>query len=258
MQSQWVRWVLGTLLGLALAACSSTPATEGQSRAEREKADQEAIFQEAEEALKDERYIIAVERYREFKNRFPYSPRATEAELRIADAYFEQESYIEAESAYEVFKELHPTHPKIDYVQYRIALSHYHQIPENPARDLGSAYRAIDAFQTLADKYPTSEYAAKAKEHIQESRKRLAEQERYIADFYFQRQHFLSASYRYASLLEEYPNLGYDEEALMRLARSYYNIKMYANAKDTLQRYKSKYPDSSEADSLIEELNKIQ
>ena len=238
------------LLGVCLVRCSHQ---------EVNKDDPDALFSDAEEAFKDERYLIALEKYRDIKNRFPYSSKATESELRIADTYFEQESYLEAESAYEIFKELHPTHPRSDYVQYRIALSYYDQIPDNTARDLSAAYKAIEAFNLLSDKFPSSEYVAKAKEYIGEARKKLAEHESYVADFYYQREHFLSASYRYAALLHDYPNLGYDEEALYRLGECYYHTRMFGNAQDALKRLMAQYPNSghkAQAQSLIEEMSK--
>ncbi len=221
--------------------------------------DPDALFREAEDALKDEHYVAALEKFRDIKNRFPYSSRATDAELRIADTYFEQESYLEAESAYEIFRELHPTNPKIDYVQYRIGLSYYKQIPDNSSRDLTAAYHAIEAFETLGEKYPSSEYNAKGKEFVIEARKRLAEHEEYVADFYFRRKHYLSASYRYSALLKDFAQLGYDEEALYRLGQSYLNIRMYPNAKDAFQRLLSEYPNSnlkSDAEGALQEMAK--
>ncbi|NBX93912.1 MAG: outer membrane protein assembly factor BamD [Proteobacteria bacterium] len=212
--------------------------------------DPDALFQGAEEAFKDEHYLVALEKYRDIKNRFPYSARAVDSELRIADTYFEQESYIEAESAYEIFKELHPTHSKGDYVQYRIGLSFFKQIPDDSARDLSAAYKAIEAFGVLEQKYSSSEYLSKAREHIVEARKRLAEHENYVANFYYQRQHYLSASYRYSALLQEYGNLGYDEEALYRLVQSYYHIKMYENAEDAARRLMSQFPATKYKDDV--------
>lgn len=250
----WLRGPGPVMLGLALTflllagGCSHTE-TGGD--------DPESLFREAEESFKDEKYLAAIERYRDIKNRFPYSARATDSELRIADAYFEQELYIEAESAYEIFKELHPAHAKMPYVQYRIGLSYFNQIPSNTSRDLTAAYRAIDAFQSLLDKYPGSEYAAKAKDMITDCRRKLAEHEHYVADFYFRRRHFLSASYRYSALLQDFPNLGYDEEALFRLGMSFYNIHMFANARDALTRFVKQFPESShksEAQAALEEV----
>jgi outer membrane protein assembly factor BamD len=221
------------------------------------KDDAENEYQAAEESYKDEHYLQALDKFRDVKNRFPYSSRATDAELRIADTYFAQESYIEAESAYEIFKELHPTHPKADYVQYQIAQSFYNQIPDVSSRDLSAAYRAIDALETMQTKFPNSPYTAKAAELINAARKKLAEHEEYVADFYFQRKHYLSASYRYNALLQEFSKLGYDEEALFRLGVSYMNIRMYANARDALNRLLSEHPETeykSQALALLEEL----
>ncbi len=219
----------------------------------------DALFKEAEEELADGRYMMAIEKLRDLKNKFPYSTRAVDAELKIADAYFQQEAFIEAETAYEVFKELHPTHPRIDYVQYQVALSNFHQIPSHPGRDLTAAYKAIDAFRKLEEQFPSSEYVDKGRVHSGEARRKIAEYESYVADFYFRRRHFLSASYRYAALLKDFPDMGYDETALFRLGESYFRIRMYGNAKDTLGRLLKQFPESShktEALALMEELRK--
>ncbi len=220
--------------------------------------DPDSLFSEAERLFKEDQFLIAIEKYRDIKNRFPYSPRATDSELRIADAYFAQESYLEAESAYEIFRELHPSYPESDYVQFQIAMSYYNLIPENPARDLSSAYRAIDAFNMLKQRFPDSKYVEKSEALIVESRKKLAEHESTVAEFYFRRKHYLSASYRYAALLKDFGSLGYDEEALLRLGQCYYNIRMFDNAKDSLSRLLKEFPESnfsSLAKSLVEDIS---
>jgi outer membrane protein assembly factor BamD len=261
MQSQslkFSKWAAFAGLGwifftLCLTQCAHQETKEEESA--------EALYKDAEDSLKDEKYMIAIERYRDIKNRFPYSARATDAELRIADAYFAQESYIEAESAYEIFAELHPTHPKADYVLFRIALSYFNQIPDVSSRDLSAAFKAIEAFDKLISRFPNSEFVVKAKEHVVEARKRLAEHENYVADFYYQREHYLSASYRYTALLREFPNLGYDEEALFRLGQSYFNIRMYPNAKEVFTRLLAEFPNSSykgSVESLLKEADKKQ
>jgi len=236
-------------LSLVLAHCAHKGASQD---------DAEGLYQEAEEQFKDEKYLTALEKYRDIKNRFPYSSRAADAELRIADTHFAQENFIEAASSYEVFRELHPTHPKSDYVQYRIGLSYFQQIPENSARDLSAAHKAIEAFNTVIQRFPSSTFVAEAKTKILESRHKLAEHERYVADFYFQRRHYLSASYRYTALLQEFPDMGYDEEALYRLGKCFRETRNFANAKDALRRLINRYPSSSyrsEAQTMLDEIN---
>lgn len=243
-----VRLFLAILLLVGLTRCSSTgPARD----------DADGQFAQAEEAFKDEHYLTAMEKFRDVKNRFPYSSRAVDAELRIADTHYAQENYLEAASAYEIFKELHPTHAKSDYVQFRIGMSYFQQIPENTARDLSAAHKAIESFGVVGSKFPSSSFVAEAKSKAEDAKRKLAEHESYVADFYFRRNHFLSASYRYSALLQQYPDLGYDEEALFRLGKCYAETKMHGDAKDALRRLLSKYPSTSfkgEAQSLLNDL----
>lgn len=245
-----MRLVPFLLIVLAICSCSSTELSHD---------DPNALFRQAEEEFTDGRYLMAIEKFRDIKNRFPYSARAIEAELRIADTYFQQEAFIEAETAYEVFKELHPAHPRSDYVQYQIALSNFSQIPSHPGKDLTAAYKSIDAFRVLEEKFPSSEFVEKGKIHSGEARRKIAEYESYVADFYFRRQHYLSASYRYAALLKDFPDMGYDEEALFRLGESYYRIRMFGNAKDALGRLLRQFPETSnrsQALAMLDELKK--
>src|SRR4051812_6021875 len=88
---------LALLVGVTLTHCASHEVNPD---------DPDSLYSEAERLFKDEQYLIAVEKFRDIKNRFPYSPRATDAELKIADSYFAQDTFLEAESAYEIFREL--------------------------------------------------------------------------------------------------------------------------------------------------------
>jgi len=243
------RFASRLLLTLVVIGCSHNPVSQD---------DPDGLYKEAEEAFKDEHFLIAIEKFRDIKNRFPYSNRAIDSELRIADCYFDQESYLEAASSYEVFRELHPTHPKSDYVQYKIGLSYFNQIPSNSARDLSTALRAIESYKLLLDKYPSSEYASKAKDGVVEARKRLAEHEHYVADFYYRRRHYLSASYRYAALLQEFPESGFDEEGLFRLGDCYKNIRMYENAREIWKKLLVQFPETAFRSSVESELASLE
>lgn len=221
----------------------------------------EVLFQDAEETLKDQHYAIAIEKFRQIKNRYPYSSKAIEAELRIADAYFMEESFLEAESAYEIFKELHPTYAHIDYVQFRIGLSFFKLIPENAAVDLSAAHKAIEAFTAFTLAFPSSQFFEEAKKHILEARKKLAEHQKYVADFYYDRKHYLSATYGYMSLVDEYSDLGFSELSLLRLGECYLEIQNFEKAEESLEKFMSLFPTSEykdQAQSLLDRLKTIQ
>lgn len=164
----------------------------------------EGLFAMAQEFEKDERYEEAIKRYTEVKNRFPYSAKAIEAELAVADVYYKQESFAESQINYITFRELHPKHPRIDYVIFRTAMSYYNQLPETIDRDLTLANDAINYFSELIVKFPNSEFVKEANEKKVDCYNKLAEKEAYVGEFYFKRKHFESALTRYENIIKRY------------------------------------------------------
>ena len=66
----------------------------------------EGLFAIAKEYDEAERYEIALQKYADVKNKFPYSSLATSAELAVADVHFKRESFAEAQIAYQNFRDL--------------------------------------------------------------------------------------------------------------------------------------------------------
>lgn len=215
----------------------------------------EGAFKYAKEFEDAERYEIALSKYADVKNKFPYSHLATEAELAIAEVHYKRESFAEAQISFQNFRDLHPKHAKIDFVVYRIAMSFYSQLPETFDRDLALGSDAIYHFDELIKNYPKSEYVAECKEKRDETFQKLTEKELYIADFYLKQKKFTAALRRFENALLKYPGIGFDPRAHLGAARS---AKALENS--TKQKYHSnilftKYPNSDEASKAkIEEL----
>lgn len=237
--------LLPVLLLVQLTACTSN---------EKKSDTAEGAFSIAQEFDKDERYEEAIRRFQDVKNKFPYSKYATMAELAIADAYYKQESYAEAQVSYQTFKELHPKHAQIDYVTFRLGMSFYEQLPETEDRDLTLSQSALLYFDEVISVYPNSEYAKQAREKRDETLKKLATKEMYIADFYFKRKIYLSALPRYEALLKNYPNLGFDSAALSRASLSAARLGELDRAKQLNARLQKDFPGTSEARETAEEL----
>lgn len=207
----------------------------------------EAAFQIAEEFEKDDRFEEAVRRYKEVKNKFPYSSFAAKAELKVADIHFKNEEYAEAQIAYQAFRDLHPKHPQSDFVAFRIALSYYNQLPDSIDRDLTLAGDTIAAFNELLKKYPQSEHVKEGIAYKEKTLKMLADKELYIADFYFRQKQFEAALGRYEGVYKKYPGLGADPRALLGASKSARRAGQNEKANQYAQILKSKFPDSSEA-----------
>ena len=206
----------------------------------------EGLFAIAQDYEKNERYELAVQKYNEVRNKFPYSSLAIKAELAAADVHFKSESWPEAQLAYQTFRELHPKHSQIDYVTFRIGLSYYNQLPDTVDRDLTLAKDAVAAFDSLLTTFPKSSYATEAREKRADCLKRLAGKEEYIGDFYFKRGLYDSALPRYETLLQSYSGLGFDARALSRAAIAASKTDQRDKAQRYLAQLKQSYPESDE------------
>lgn len=206
--------VLGMLLlGLAtsggLVSCSGKPVDEN---------DPASLFEEAEENVKNDQYQIAIDKFRNIRNKFPYSKFAVDSQLRIADVYFLQESYAEAALAYETFKDLHPRHEKVAYAMLRLAQSYANEIPSTVARDAQPAQRAQDAYNDFLARFPAAPEAAEAKKGLTDARTFLADKELDVGNYYFKRDDYDSARPRFSKILEMYPESEAAKEAKAKLA----------------------------------------
>lgn len=208
----------------------------------------EAAFSLAEEFDKDERYIEAITRYQDVKNKFPYSKYATMAELAIADAQFKQESFPEAQVAYQTFRDLHPKHPKIDYVTYQLAMSLYNQLPPTIDRDLSLSQNTIFYFDEVINKFSESDYAKDARAKKQDVIRMLAEKEQYIANFYFKQNQFDSALTRYENLLKKFPGQSFEAEILAKATISAAKSGEKEKSRKLLTELQRKFPNSNELD----------
>lgn len=200
------------------------------------------LVNDAEEDIKDKRYIIALDKLKNVKNKFPYSHMATQAQIRIADVYFVEESYIEAAGAYETFREMHPKHEKSDYVLFRIGESYFLQLPDSSDRDHGPATKAIEAYRELIGLYPKSQYVNDAKAHLKDATEKLAEKERYVADFYYTRDMYDSAALRFEKIVTQFPNTSVEQEAYWNWAQSLMKQDKTDEVKHVLKLYISRYP----------------
>lgn len=245
-RAPWVRWLLcgALVLGASSGCANRTKPAEADYSGQAKFA-----YEEAMEDFKSSDWLEALKKFNFVRTKFPYSKYAALATLRIADTYYEQEQWADAVSSYRRFIQLHPTHPELPYAQYRIGLSFYEQLPGDwffmpPAyeRDLASTEDAERECRRFLEQYPNSQYAEEIAEKLKIVRQRLADHEFYVATFYLDREAPRAAAMRLTALLERFPGLGFDQEAMFLLGKSYLLLADVAKAVETWKALVEQYP----------------
>jgi outer membrane protein assembly factor BamD len=167
----------------------------------------------------------AIETFQAIVDNYPYSDYAVLAELKIADTYYDQGKWEEALSYYRDFAELHPTHERVPYSVLRSAQSRRNQAL-NSNRDQTNTKRALEHLDVLLTRYPYTTEAQEAEQIWREMRTRLAEHEMGVGDFYMAHEEFQSAADRFRKVLNDYPGLGLDGQALFKLGTCYSEMKL--------------------------------
>jgi outer membrane protein assembly factor BamD len=207
----------------------------------------------AQEALARGKELMADEKYaraRDFlSHAFEVSPNSLEgreALLLVADSFYldgGRGNYIQAEAKYRDFLNRFPTSDRAPYVQFQIANS-LAQRMGRPDRDLTATHQAVEAYQDLLRLYPTSEYAAQAREKIRLVEENLAQHEYVVGDFYLRYRLPRAAAERFDYLLETYPGYSDKERVLYKLGVARARGHQPAEARETFERLAREFPES--------------
>ncbi len=249
---------LAILLGLwTLSGCAHVDSPGDVKYAK----DAKANYTLGEEALKDGRTQEAQKYFEHIRYKFPYSEVAALADLGIADANFEREKYVEAVEGYRNFLKMHPNHLKADYASYRVALGYLKDIPSDfflfpssSEKDQTSVRQARTALEDFLREWPKSSLVPDAEKSLAAIKKRLAQHELAVADFYAAHQHWQSAIGRLNRMLTEFPGTELEPTALLLLGKSYVEAGDKEKAREALQRFLQQFPASShrsEAERLL-------
>ena len=172
----------------------------------------EQLAVEGMQKMREKDYGDALEAFKQLKEHYPYSKYAILADLKIGDANFHKKEYTDAAIAYEEFARLHPRNEVNPYVLYQIGMCHFLSF-STVDRDQGETQKAMEAFQRVAQAFPESDYATRARKQLLECQKRIVAHEYFVGEFYCRRENFKSARDRLEKVVQAYPaavdELGY-------------------------------------------------
>ena len=206
-----------TFLAIVMISVLSSCALYDRFFGKDEEKGPEELMQDGMIQMEKGNFEEAAETFQNVKNRYPYSRFAITAELKAADALFEKGEYKSAIDSYDEFEKLHPKNENIPYVVYQRGMCFFLQMTTID-REQNNTLMAKGEFERLIRRFPRSEYANKARMNLRKCILYLAENEIYVADFYFKKGKYNAALIRYRNVIEKYPDMGHYNKALEYIA----------------------------------------
>ena len=191
-------------------------------------------YNEGLTALDNKDYMLAVKKFGEAEILYPQSIWAPRSVLMTAYSYYVYERYFDTIFELERFLKTYPEHKRQNYAYYLLGLAYYEQIVDEK-KDLEPIINSKKYFQIIINEYPGSEYAADAEFKLDLIKEILAAKEMYLGRYYIEKEKWIPAINRYKTILENYDDTIYVEEAIHRLVEIHYKVglidesKKYAN-----------------------------
>ena len=191
-------------------------------------------YNEGLTALDNNDYMLAVKKFGEAEILYPQSIWAPRSALMTAYSYYVYGRYFDTIFELERFLKTYPEHNRQNYAYYLLGLAYYEQIVDEK-KDLEPIINSKKYFQIIINEYPGSEYAADAEFKLDLIKEILAAKEMYLGRYYIEKEKWIPAINRYKTILENYDDTIYVEEAIHRLVEIHYKVglinesKKYAN-----------------------------
>ena len=234
------------VLAFALPGCSyfsgdnERQAPETQLTADNE-VPPEVMYNEAKQALEEERYVEATQKFAAVESKHPYSAWATRAILMQGYSQYQGLDYTSALITLDRFIDMHPTHESIPYAFYLKSLCYYEQIAD-VGRDQDVTESARKAFREVIRRFPDTDYARDAQLKLDLTEDHLAGKEMEIGRFYLTRGNLVGAVGRFKYVVDNYQTTMHTPEALHRLVETYLKLGLKDDATETAAVLGYNYP----------------
>lgn len=211
-----------------------------------------AIYQQGKIAAKNQNFANAIKDFEALEARYPYGDYTCKAQLAMIHAYYKQGDPTSALAAANRFIAMYPNHQNIDYVYYLQGIINYDEnfstlyeyFPiDRSLRDPTLAKQTFDNFKILLQKFPTSPYAADAKQRMIHLRNQLANHELHIAKYYLAKKAYLAAANRAGIIIKQFEQTKAIPYALAIMVTSYKALGMEQLADKAALILKQNFPE---------------
>lgn len=197
------------------------------------------------------KYHDAIRGLRDHLIREPLHPTADSSRLLLAESYLATDQELLAANEFRQLSTSRPNSPLADDAQFGVCRSYWLVSPDLP-RDQEFTEKAIEECTRLLEFFPRSPLVGDARELIAQARQKMAAKELRVGRFYFDRGLFESAIIYFENILQTYPEAEVIPETLFVLHDSYARVGFQAEADLVRQRLLELYPDSPQAQDLLE------
>ena len=239
------RWLMLPLLFSLVACSNNNQKPEDQT--------EKALYDHARDALEDQSYLLALDRYKVLETLHPFGEYAEQAQLEAMYLHYKQSDMESLQAKSERFIRMYPLHPNADYAYYLRGVAAYEMgysslvvkywQDGNANRDITPLHEAFQFFQDLLIRYPDSPYAADARARMVFIRERLASHQVEVARYYMKRHAFVAAANRCETVITRYPRTRANGDALALMVEAYQHLNMPDEARQSLDLLETNYPD---------------
>ena len=180
-------------------------------------------YKEGYQALRDGDPYFAATKFLEAELLFPQSQWAPRSALLASYAYYMQNYYAEALANLERYLKTYPTDTNLAYAHYLIGMCYYETI-EDEKRDTEPLIKAKKKFIYVLNNYPNTDFAMDASFKLGVIEDILASKEMYLGRHYIKKGKWIAAINRFKSVIENYNQTVFVDEALHRLVEINYKL----------------------------------
>lgn len=180
-------------------------------------------YNEAYKALELGDPYFAAQKFLEAELLYPQSEWAAKSALMVSYSYYMQNFYPEALSNLERYLKTYPSDANIAYAHYLMAICYYETI-EDEKRDIAPLLNARSKFNYILENYPNTDFALDSKFKLDLINDILAAKEMYLGRHYVKKTKWIAAINRFKTVIDDYDQSIFAEEALHRLVEIYYKL----------------------------------
>ena len=182
-----------------------------------------SAYKEGYIALEEGDPYFAAKKFLEAELLFPQSDWAPRSALMVSYSYYMQNYYAEAIANLERYLKTYPTDKNLSYAHYLMAMCYYETI-EDEKRDSAPLINAKKKFNYVVKNFPNTDFTLDAKFKLGLIEDVLASKEMYLGRHYIKKGKWIAAINRFKTVIEEYDQTVFVEEALHRLVEINYKL----------------------------------